>query len=174
MLTAVFGTALIGVSACSPGEGAGDGSPETSGTTPSGEALASVKPCEILPEETLKSFGLEPPGEPTSTLPWKPGCDYSGQPVGARLGKNDRQTVDSAEQKTSWAEFERVQVNGREGARFITKGATKAQSCGVMFNSGEGVVQVITTESGRPYNTDECQKALEIAKKVESNVPEPR
>ncbi|WP_244515678.1 DUF3558 family protein [Actinopolyspora xinjiangensis] len=173
LLTAVAGAALIAASACSPSEGTGDGSSETSGNSPSSEALASVKPCEMLSSDTLSSFGLEVPGKTKSELPWKPGCYYEGDPFTVRMEKNTRQTVDSSEQKSVWAEFERLEVNGRSGARVITKGATQTRACGVMFDAGEGIVQVRAREIRLPDDEDECAEALKIAKKIEPNVPEP-
>ncbi|SDP89684.1 Protein of unknown function [Actinopolyspora xinjiangensis] len=106
-------------------------------------------------------------------LEWEPACDYQGDPINVNMIKNMRETVKSASEKDVWAEFERLQVNGRSGARVITKGATKARSCTVMFDAGKGTVQVQANEVRLPDDVDECQKALEIARKVEPNVPEP-
>ncbi|WP_092927536.1 DUF3558 family protein [Actinopolyspora alba] len=172
-MTIVAGVALVSASACSPSEGAGDGSSETTGASPSGEALASVKPCELLSSETLKSFGLEIPGEAMNSLPWRPGCGYQGEPVSVTLYKDKRNTVASNEQKSTWAEFEHLEVNGRSGARAITQGTTKARLCNVMFDAGQGLIQVQAREDRLPDDVDECAKALEIAKKIEPNVPEP-
>ncbi|SDP89646.1 Protein of unknown function [Actinopolyspora xinjiangensis] len=167
----IAGAALIGAAGCSSGGGSGNAS-ETD-TSSSEESLASMKPCDVLPQDTLKSLGLEVPGESVEHLPWAPGCDYDGDPVGLTLELNKREAVADAEQKSVWAEFERLKVNGRAGARAIVKGATQARGCDVMFDAGEGMVQVRTTETGRFDSVDECAKALEIAKKVEPNVPEP-
>ncbi|WP_460327993.1 DUF3558 family protein [Actinopolyspora lacussalsi] len=172
-MAAVAGMALIGATACSPSEGAGNGSSETTGSSPSGEALATVKPCEMLSSEALKSFGLEVPGEPKDQLPWAPGCYYSGEPVSVRMEKNTRETVSSSEEKSVWVEFERLEVNGRTGARAINQGTTKARLCNVMFDAGQGLIQVQARENQLPDDVNECQKALEIAKKIEPNVPEP-
>ncbi|WP_033401496.1 DUF3558 family protein [Actinopolyspora mortivallis] len=174
MWAAIVAAVLTGVLGCSPGADSGNTSDSSATEMPSSEeVLASVKPCEILPSDTLKSFGLEMPGESVKQLPWAPGCDYEGDPVGLRLELNERETVAVAEQKPVWAEFERLEVNGRSGAQAIPEGATQAQGCDVLFNAGEGMVQVRTTETGRFDNIDECAKALEIAKKVEPHVPEP-
>ncbi|MGJ7905158.1 DUF3558 family protein [Actinopolyspora sp. H202] len=168
----VAGVALVGSSACSPSDGA-VGPSETTSASSSEEVLTSVKPCEMLSSDTLKSFGLEVPGKPMDTLPWTPGCDYMGDPVGVTLVKNTRQTVASSKEKSTWASFDRTKVNGRAGATAITKGSTQAQICNVMFDAGQGMIQVRAQETGRSDEIDECAKALEIAKKVEPNVPEP-
>lgn len=173
LMTIVAGVALVSASACSPSEGAGDGSSETTGESPSGEVLASVKPCEILSSETLKSFGLQLPGKPEEMLPWKPACKYEGDPVDATIIKNKRQTVSSSEEESNWAKFDRTKVNGRPGATAITKGSTQARICNVMFDAGQGLIQVQALEVGRFDEIDECAKGLELAKKVEPNVPEP-
>ncbi|WP_033401502.1 DUF3558 domain-containing protein [Actinopolyspora mortivallis] len=171
-MAVLAGAVLVGVTACSPGGGA-EGSSETTGPSSSEEVLASVDPCEVLSESELESFGLRGPGEPRSELPWKPGCYYEGSPINARLEKNTRQTVASSERKDVWAEFERVEVNGRPGARAITKGATQARTCNVMFDAGRGTILVRAMESSLPDDLDECAKALEIAETVEPKVPEP-
>ncbi|SDR00638.1 DUF3558 domain-containing protein [Actinopolyspora saharensis] len=173
MLAAVSGVALLGALGCSP-SGSGDTSDSPSATQASGgKSLESLDPCTMLSEAELKSFGLELPGEPTEDLPWSPGCYYEGDPITLTLFKDTRNTVSSNAEKSTWAEFERLQVNGRSGARTITKGATQARICNVMFDAGDGLIQVQATESRLPESVDECAKALEIAKKVEPNVPEP-
>ncbi len=173
LVAAAVGVALVGVTGCGPGGLSGDTSPETTSASPSKDTLASVQPCQMLPPETLKSFGLEVPGEPKDQLAWEPGCYFAGEPVTAAMYKNTKQTVSSAEKQPVWAEFERIQVNNRSGARAITQGATKARSCTVIFDAGQGTIQVTTTEPRLPDDIDECQQALEIAKKIEPNVPEP-
>ncbi len=172
-MAAAVGVALVGVAGCGPGGLSGGTSPETTSASPSKDALASVDPCKMLPPETLKSFGLEVTGESRNELPWQPGCDYDGKPISATLIKNTRQTVSSAGKNSTWKEFERVQVNGRSGARAITQGTTKARLCNVMFNAGQGTIQVQAHEIRLPDDIDECQQALEIAKKIEPNVPDP-
>ncbi|PRW62162.1 DUF3558 domain-containing protein [Actinopolyspora mortivallis] len=167
-----MGAALTGATACSPSGGT-ENSPETSSPTSSENSLASVDPCTVLSETELKSFGLKSPGSPAEPLPWTPGCDYLGDPIGLRLVKNTRETVASAEQKDTWATFERTTVNGRAAATAVTKGATQAETCDAMFDAGEGMIQVRATESRPPYTVDECAEALKIAKKVEPKVPEP-
>ncbi|WP_438387817.1 DUF3558 domain-containing protein [Actinopolyspora saharensis] len=171
------GAALLGVAGCGPGGLAGDESEgateETSAAKSSGEVLAGVDPCGMLSDAELKSFGLKLPGKSTDALPWTPGCDYQGDPVGVMFVKNERQTVASSAKKDRWAEFERTEVNGRAAARAITKGSTQARICNVMFDSGGGMIQVRAQETRLPDDVDECAKALEIAKKVEPNVPEP-
>ncbi|WP_245694116.1 DUF3558 family protein [Actinopolyspora mzabensis] len=173
LLAAAAGAALIGSAGCSPDSDAGDGSSGPTGTSSSEKVLAEVKPCEVLSSKALESFGLEAPGKPKSTLPWAPGCHYDGNPVALRLELNKRENVAAAEKKSTWAKFERVKVNGRSGARAIPQGATQARVCDVMFNAGKGMIQVRASEPRLPDDVDECQKALEIAKKVEPNVPEP-
>ncbi len=121
----------------------------------------------------MESFGLEFPGESIDQLPWTSECDYSGDPVGVRFVKNTRQTVASSERKDVWAEFERIEVNGRSGARAITKGATQARTCNVMFDAGQGMIQVRVQEVALPDDVDECAEALKIAETVEPKVPEP-
>ncbi|MBA8823587.1 hypothetical protein FHX42_000916 [Saccharopolyspora lacisalsi] len=172
-MAAAAGVALVGVAGCGTGGIAGDTSPETTSASSSKDDLASVQPCQMLPPETLESFGLEVTGEPRNELPWQPGCDFDGKPISATLIKNTRQTVSSAEKKTVWAKFERIQVNGRSGAQAITQGTTKARLCNVMFNAGKGTIQVQAHEISPPDDIDECAKALEIAKKIEPNVPDP-
>ncbi len=81
--------------------------------------------------------------------------------------------MDSAEKKDTWAQFERTEVNGRAAATAVTEGSTQAQICNVMFDAGQGLIQIQAQEAGRSDSLDECAKALEIAKKVEPNVPEP-
>ncbi|WP_245695559.1 DUF3558 domain-containing protein [Actinopolyspora saharensis] len=169
--------ALLGVAGCGPGGLAGDESEgatgETSAAKPSEEVLAGVDPCGMLSDEELKSFGLELPGEAMSTVPWRPGCDYSGDPFGVMFVKNKRQTADSAAKKDTWAKFERAEVNGRAGATAVTEGATQAGTCDAMFDAGQGMIQIRAHDVARSDSRDECAKALEIAKKVEPNVPEP-
>ncbi|NHD18949.1 DUF3558 domain-containing protein [Actinopolyspora sp. BKK1] len=164
---------MLGALGCSP-SGSGDTSDSPSETQASGDnSLESLDPCKLLSEDELKSFGLELPGELDEDLPWRPGCHYSGDPVAAKLSKDTRNTVSSNAEKSTWAEFERIQVNGRSGARAITKGSTQARICNVMFDAGDGLIQVQATESRLPESVDECAKALEIAKKVEPDMPEP-
>ncbi|WP_223208096.1 DUF3558 family protein [Actinopolyspora erythraea] len=172
MVTAVTGAALLGMTGCSPGDITEDSS-ETTGAKPSDEVLAGVDPCGLLSDEELKSFGLETRGEPRSELPWAPGCYYAGEPVTARLEKNTRQTVASSEKRSVWASFDRTQVNGRAAASAVPNGATEARACVLMFDAGQGLIQVQTQEIRLPDDVDECAKALEIAEKVEPNVPEP-
>ncbi|NHD18948.1 MULTISPECIES: DUF3558 domain-containing protein [unclassified Actinopolyspora] len=173
LLAAVSGVALLGALGCSP-SGSGDTSDDSSTPQASGSnSLENLDPCEMLSEAELKSFGLELPGEPTEDLPWSPGCYYSGEPISAALSKDTRNTVSSNAEKDVWAEFERIQVNGRSGARTITKGATQARICNVMFNAGDGLIQVQASEDRLPDEVDECAKGLEIAKKVEPDMPEP-
>ncbi|WP_092928040.1 DUF3558 family protein [Actinopolyspora alba] len=171
-MATVAGVVLLGVTGCSPG-GLADDSSETTGAKPSDEVLAGVDPCGLLSDEELKSFGLETQGGTRNELPWAPGCYYAGEPVSARLEKNTRQTVASSEKRSTWARFDRTQVNGRDAASAIPKGATKARACVLMFDAGQGLIQIQTREIRLPDDVDECAKALEIAKKVEPNVPEP-
>ncbi len=173
LVAAAVGVALVGVAGCGPGGLSGDTSPETTSASPSKDTLASVQPCQMLPPETLKSFGLEVPGNPDDMLPWKPACNYQGSPLDVTLIKNTRQTVDSAEKKSVWAKFDHLQVNGRSGAAVIPKGATQSRTCAVMFNAGEATIQVQASEIRLPDDIDECQQALEIAKEIEPNVPDP-
>nr|WP_207630988.1 DUF3558 domain-containing protein [Actinopolyspora sp. BKK1] len=177
MVAAGVGVALLGVAGCGPGGLAGDESEgateETSAAKSSEEVLAGVDPCGMLSDEELKSFGLELPGETKSPLPWTPGCYYDGDTVSVSFNKNKRQTVDSAAKKDTWAKFERAEVNGRAGATAVTEGATQAETCDAMFDAGQGMIQIRAQEISRSDNLDECAKALEIAKKVEPNVPEP-
>nr|WP_157405550.1 DUF3558 domain-containing protein [Actinopolyspora halophila] len=165
------------VAGCGPGGLAGDASGgasgETSGAKPSGEVLAGVDPCGILSDAELNSFGLSTSGELTDTMPWRPKCYYEGEPVSLSISKNTRHTVDSSEKRDAWAEFERLKVNGRSAARAITEGSTQSRACDVMFDAGQGMIQVRTQEIRLPDDVDECAKALEIAEKVEPNVPEP-
>ncbi|PRW65406.1 DUF3558 domain-containing protein [Actinopolyspora mortivallis] len=172
-MAAVAGAVLVGLSACSPGGNTDHAPTETTDASPSDEVLSEVTPCEMLPPDTLRSFGLQVPGKPTDGLPWTPACDYTGDPVGVTLVKNTRQTVASSEKKSTWASFDRITVNGRPGATAITKGSTQAQICNVLFDAGQGMIQVRAQESGRSDEIDECAKALEIAERIEPNVPEP-
>ncbi|NHD18833.1 DUF3558 domain-containing protein [Actinopolyspora sp. BKK1] len=164
---------MLGALGCSP-SGSGDTSDSPSENQASGgKSLESLDPCKMLSEAELKSFGLELPGEPTEDLPWSPGCYYSGEPIVATLFKDTRNTVSANAEKPNWVEFERLQINGRSGARAITKGTTKARLCNAMFNAGDGLIQVQVRETNPPDTLDECAKALEIAKKIEPTVPEP-
>ncbi|WP_092522507.1 DUF3558 domain-containing protein [Actinopolyspora saharensis] len=176
-MAAGVGAALLGVAGCGPGGLAGDESGDAAGETstakPSGEVLAGVDPCNMLSESELKSSGLQGPGEKADTLSWREGCNYDGDPASLTLLKDTRQTVDSAEKKDTWAKFERTEVNGRAAATAVTEGSTQAQICNVMFDAGQGLIQIQAQEAGRSDSLDECAKALEIAKKVEPNVPEP-
>ncbi|SDR00660.1 DUF3558 family protein [Actinopolyspora saharensis] len=173
VLAAVSGVALLGALGCSP-SGSGDTSDDSSTTQASGgKSLENLDPCTMLSEAELKSFGLEPTGEPNNDLPWRPGCGYEGDPISATLFKDTRNTVSSNAEKDVWAEFERLQVNGRSGARAITKGSTQARICNVMFNAGDGLIQVQASEDGLSDEIDECAKGLELAKKIEPTVPEP-
>ncbi|WP_347567520.1 DUF3558 domain-containing protein [Actinopolyspora sp. BKK1] len=169
--------ALLGVAGCGPGGLAGDESEgateETSAAKPSEEVLAGVDPCNVLSDAELKSFGLEVPGEVTNNPSWAPGCQYQGDPVVASIRKETRDTVDSAAEKDTWAEFRRTEVNGRTAATAVTKGATQARLCSALFDAGRGMIQIQAHEISSSDSLDECAKALEIAKKVEPNVPEP-
>ncbi|PRW62163.1 DUF3558 domain-containing protein [Actinopolyspora mortivallis] len=167
-----MGAALTGATACSPSGGT-ENSPETSSPTSSENSLASVDPCTVLSETELKSFGLKIPGKSKSTLPWTSGCSYKGDPVRLSLVTNTRETVASAEQKDTWATFERTTVHDRAAATAITKGSTQARICEVMFDAGNGMIQVQVSEPRLPDDVDECAEALKIAKKVEPKVPEP-
>ncbi|WP_258174721.1 DUF3558 domain-containing protein [Actinopolyspora mortivallis] len=162
----------MGATACSPSGGVED-STETTVPSSSQRTLASVDPCAVLSDAELKSFGLKGAGELKDELPWSPRCYYEGDPVNMSLEKNPRRTVASAEQQDTWAEFERVEVNGRAGARAITKGATQARTCNVMFDAGQGTMLVRTREVHLPDDLDECAEALKIAETVEPKVPEP-
>ncbi|WP_019855795.1 DUF3558 domain-containing protein [Actinopolyspora mortivallis] len=163
---------LLGLTACSPG-GSADERTTTSQAEPSEDALAGVDPCALLSETELNSFGLKEPGKNTELLPWVVGCDYSGDPISATLYRDTRNTVAASERKEVWAMFERTPVNGRPGATAITQGATQARICDVMFDAGNGMIQVQVSEPRLPDNVDECAEALKIAKKVEPKVPEP-
>ncbi|NHD18832.1 DUF3558 domain-containing protein [Actinopolyspora sp. BKK1] len=165
--------ALLGALGCSP-SGSGDTSNSPSETQASGSnSLESLDPCKMLSDTELKSFGLEPTGEPNEDLPWRTGCGYEGDPISATLFKDTRNTVSSNAEKSNWVEFERLQINGRSGARAITKGTTKARLCNAMFNAGDGLIQVQVRETNPPDTLDECAKGLELAKKIEPTVPEP-
>ncbi|PRW65415.1 DUF3558 domain-containing protein [Actinopolyspora mortivallis] len=163
---------MVGGCACSPAGDTDGGSSETTSASSSEKELKSVKPCDMLSPDTLDFFGLEAPGEPADTLPRKAGCNFGGDPVSVTLLKDERNTVSSNEQKSVWVEFERLGVNGRTGARAITQGTTKARLCNVMFEAGEGLIQVQARENQQSDDVDECRKALEIAKRIEPNVPE--
>lgn len=119
LVAAGVGAALLAVAGCGPGGLAGDASgnasEETSGAEPSGEVLAGVEPCGMLSEAELKSFGLKVTGEPSSTVPWRPGCYHEGSPFSVSFIKNKRQTVASSVKRDVWAEFKRAEVNGRAG-----------------------------------------------------------
>nr|WP_246300169.1 DUF3558 domain-containing protein [Actinopolyspora biskrensis] len=164
---------MLGAVGCSPGDSSEGATEETSGAKPSGEVLAGVDPCGILSDAELKSFGLKTEGKVTNSPPWAPGCQYQGDPVVASIRKETRDTVDSAAEKETWAEFERTEVNGRAGATAVTGGATQAGICSALFDAGQGMIQIQAQEFSRSDDLDECAKALEIAEKVEPNVPEP-
>nr|WP_169336106.1 DUF3558 domain-containing protein [Actinopolyspora halophila] len=165
--------ALLGAVGCSPGDSSEGATEGTSGAKPSGEVLAGVDPCGVLSDAELKSFGLKTEGEATNTPPWAPACQYQGDPVVASIHKETRDTVNSAEQKDVWAEFDRTEVNGRTAATAVTGGATQARLCSALFDAGQGMIQIQAHEVSSSDSLDECAKALEIAEKVEPNVPEP-
>jgi hypothetical protein len=163
LVSAVAGLALVSMAGCAG---------KSTGTPPPADALAGVDPCALLKPADATSLGLPARGNPPVVpIPGQPGCEYQGDALTVGVYKDPGDTVQSSQQKTAeWAQFNRVDINGRMGATGIGSGSTRARICDAMFNAGQGTI-VVTAHETNPGNNNECADALKIAKLVEPNAP---
>ncbi|GAB2760557.1 hypothetical protein GCM10027174_41300 [Salinifilum aidingensis] len=159
---------LLGVSACAtPAGGGGSEAPETSETQQS-KALENFDPCTFFKPDELTSWSLPAQGEDSTQVSWEPTCRWSGDSKTLDLSKNVEETVDSYEQNSSWATYEKQPIGGRSGAVAVTSGASGGGGCNVLVDAGGGVViYQITSDVD-----DACSELKPIAEATAGRLPQ--
>lgn len=168
VLTVSTGALLLGASACATPAGGGDSeAPETTETQQS-KALENFDPCTFFNPDELKSWALPPQGEHFAPVSYEPGCQWQGGGQVISLQKNVEETVDSYEQSSSWASYEKQPIGGRSGAVAVTSGASGGGGCNVLVDAGGGVaIYQITSDAD-----DACSELKPIAEATAERLPQ--
>ncbi|MHA6801564.1 DUF3558 family protein [Bounagaea algeriensis] len=160
---------MLGASACATPAGGGDSeAPETTEAQQS-KALENFDPCTFFKPDELKSWGLPPTeGTDKTQVSWEPTCAWSGDENIVGVSKNVEETVDSYEQNSSWASYEKQPIGGRSGAVAVTSGASGGGGCNVLVDAGGGVViYQITSDVD-----DACSELKPIAEATAGRLPQ--
>lgn len=169
---AAFGGSLLLVSAAGCGTGGSGEGAAAPPPSPAVEEFAKLDSCKILTSDDVAALKLDGPGSPESDIASEPGCYYDGDAMSVVAYKNTKDTVDSSQKSSNWAQFNRVDVNGRSGATGIAQGSTQSGICSAMFNSGDHMVRIAVSDKGM-NSVNKCDEALKIAKQVEPRMPKP-
>ncbi|GAB3286803.1 hypothetical protein GCM10027563_21130 [Parasphingorhabdus pacifica] len=86
--------------------------------------------------------------------------------------RNAEQTLDGYGTQDNWADFRKMDVNGRPAAEATTNAAANQDMCTTMLAAGGGVVLVDaqSTDPREPF--DACGESLKIAEQIEPSLPE--
>ncbi len=162
------GALVLSASACATPAGGGDSEqPETSQAQQS-KALEQFDPCTFFTPDELKAWGLPTQGEDSTQVSWEPTCRWSGDENVVGLSKNVEETVDSYEQSSSWASYEKQPIGGRSGTVAVTSGASGGGGCNVLVDAGGGVaIYQITSDAD-----DACSELKPIAEQTASRLPQ--
>lgn len=169
---ALAGLGLVSATGC-----AGTGAPAS---------LAEVKPCSLL--QPSQDMQLPPDlsalgsGKPATVVPVRgeTGCLYqnsthSSTGPGSVLSiyVDPTNTVESEQKTGQWAFFFRGgtnNINGRTGAAALEKGEENTGDCEVMFDAGQGRIDVDVSELFDPMPSS-CDDAQSVAELIEPNTP---
>lgn len=127
----------------------------------------------MLSPELLGANGYSAEGTPIEQYESEPGCQYAGERMMLSLYKNQEKTVASYGSGKSWAEYTEIDVNGRAGARALSR-STQADggACTTILSAGGGVLVLdgLSNDPRAPF--DACGELLEIAQQIEPSLPE--
>ncbi|MGK8555785.1 DUF3558 domain-containing protein [Nocardia gipuzkoensis] len=157
IILVLFGSLLAsGAVACGD---ATSGSPTTSTTA----AKALFDPCTGIPDDTLRSAGVDPgteePGIGGAHQSGWEICAWNGPTYSITVYSTGR-TVTEFERKPGNVDFQDVTVVGRQGRQFRVEGASKHLNCDVVFPASQGVVQLAVMNRASLNNLEDPCKVL--------------
>lgn len=166
----VSGLAVVVVAGCAGGVGGSEGEDPSALKEP-GAALAGVDPCSVMKPDQLTAAGYETQGKPVKQFDFEPGCRYKGEQMILTLYKNQRETVESYGKRSTWAEYSRFDVNGREAARALSKSEQRdGGACTTMLSAGGGVIVLNGIGEDRT-GFDTCGELSRVAEQIAPDLP---
>lgn len=149
--------------------GADDGG---SGSTTSAAAVKLWDPCTQIPDDVLRKTGVDPATKESGIA----GVHQSGWEICNWKGKqytvnvlSGKRSVQEIENKDGNVDFRDVAFAGRQGRQFRVEGASKNDTCDVVFPAAQGVFQVMISNSAIVDNPgDPC---VTLGKVSEQLVP---
>ncbi|MFC6094621.1 DUF3558 family protein [Saccharothrix lopnurensis] len=159
--------------ACSTNE-PGEPTPRSTGTTagsaaaPGDNALAGVKPCDLLTDAEVSGLGLTPPGSPDD-LAGKEICEWKvsgngGLSVGAEAAVDDLGLDRAATSPIKVGEYDAVREQAPNGAAYL---------CTVAIEVTESASMVVISNltAGSTDTAAACARATDAAELIAPKLP---
>jgi hypothetical protein len=140
LLALLIGALATGTVGC---EDTTSGSPTTGSSSTAAQAL--FNPCTGIPDEALRSAGVDPATKEAGIA----GVHQSGWEICTWKSRRYHLSVFSTgrsvaefERKPGNVDFQDVTIAGRSGRQFRVEGASKDLDCDVVFPASQGVLQL--------------------------------
>ncbi|MET4613321.1 hypothetical protein ABIC28_004322 [Rhodococcus sp. PvR044] len=132
-------------------------------------------PCDDIPDEALRTVGVDPATESKDILGAKqPGweiCRWNGPEHILRVFSTVR-TMDEVRSNEQNTDFAPLELGGRDAVSYREVADTARETCDIAFASGGGTVLVrINTSLGDSRAEEPCAIALQTATELEPIVP---
>lgn len=171
VVVAAAGFALLGLSSCSGGSTGNTGNGgDTPTMTSASSGLESFDVCNFFTPEDLSSAGVAGPGEPDSTIPSEPGCNYQGDKMDLALYKVSDTAFDKYTTQGNFAEIQPFEISGRKAATGVTAGSEGQGICSTFLDASGGTIIVTVTGEDRD-SVDACGESRKVAEQISPRLP---